>query len=154
MSISVACPGCKSVMTVPDSAAGRSGTCRKCGTRVHVPEAEPQIMFDTPALEHTERAAQLRRPIAAPTRADAVAELYAEVPFYRRNGPVSALAISGVFIFFTAIAAAVIVLTGPVYRPILDHSGRLVKWGPGNRYAAVVIVAVWAVIIVYKIKMG
>jgi hypothetical protein len=127
MSISVACPGCKSVMTVPDSAAGRSGTCRKCGTRVHVPEAEPQIMFDTPALEHTERAAQLRRPIAAPTRADAVAELYAEVPFYRRNGPVSA---------------------------ILDHSGRLVKWGPGNRYAAVVIVAVWAVIIVYKIKMG
>ena len=154
MSISVACPGCKSVTTVPDSAAGRSGTCRKCGTRVHIPEAEPPIVFDTPVLENTKQATQFGRTVAPPTRAEAVAELYAQVPFYRRNGPVSALAFSGVFLFFTGIAAAVIVLTGPVYRPILDDAGQLKKWGPGNRYAAIVILAVWAIVIVYKLKMG
>jgi len=37
MSIKITCSTCQTVAVVPDDAAGKSGKCRQCGAKVHVP---------------------------------------------------------------------------------------------------------------------
>jgi hypothetical protein len=38
--ISFACPACKSAINVPSAAAGKQGSCPKCGQRLQIPEAQ------------------------------------------------------------------------------------------------------------------
>lgn len=39
------CPHCQYLLKVPDNAAGRTGTCPKCGHKVRVPSPEPQVRY-------------------------------------------------------------------------------------------------------------
>jgi len=66
--------------------------------------------------------------------------LYGEVPWYRRNGLVSACCFGGFLICAPLLwAGCVIVLTGDVYYKTVDEKGNLKTWGIGNKVAAFVL---------------
>jgi len=65
---------------------------------------------------------------------------YENVPWYRRSGPVSAMAVVGAFLFAPLLwAVCVIVLTGDVYYKAFDEKGQLKTWWVGNKVAAVIL---------------
>ncbi|MCC6144803.1 MAG: hypothetical protein IT368_13430 [Candidatus Hydrogenedentes bacterium] len=41
--IELACPNCGELLSIPDQYAGQSGACRKCGSRIQVPEKLPPL---------------------------------------------------------------------------------------------------------------
>ncbi|MDB5313034.1 MAG: hypothetical protein JWO38_7236 [Gemmataceae bacterium] len=50
MPIRIACPSCAAVLTVPDTAAGKTGKCPKCQTPIAIPPATPEFeVVDEPA---------------------------------------------------------------------------------------------------------
>ncbi|MEM6938194.1 MAG: hypothetical protein AAF552_17190, partial [Pseudomonadota bacterium] len=98
-------------------------------------------------------------PYAAPVAGDlhqlSAAQLYAQQPTHRRNGPLSALLLVGLLTSFVLpiaagaggpvavgiasfiggspiLAVCGIVLTGPVYNKALERPGVLTTWGAGN----------------------
>lgn len=156
MPIQVKCPGCESVMTVPDAAAGRFGNCRKCDTRlrVPVPEAESEIAFDDEPVQSRSRIVstntQARVAVATPPP-KTMKQQYAEVPFYRRNGLVSFIVLLGFFTGLPLIIVCIIAATGDVYNPSLGDDGKLLKWGSANRYIAIMLLFVWGAVVVYSI---
>lgn len=97
-------------------------------------------------------------------------ELYVKVPFYRRNGPVSALLLFGLLFAFVGpfllggvsrvlgaagpavvgtfagspfLAVCVVVLTGPVYFDGYVAPGKLRRWGIGNKVVAALMLLGW-----------
>ena len=45
----ITCPGCKAKLTVPETASGKTGRCRKCGATFVVAAAEPSPEAETTA---------------------------------------------------------------------------------------------------------
>jgi hypothetical protein len=55
------------------------------------------------------------------------------------GGPVGTITFLGLFCGLAILAACIIVLTGDVYTPKKDASGKLIIWSIGNKVAAVII---------------
>jgi hypothetical protein len=158
--INVTCPGCESVMTVPDAAAGRFGTCRKCDTRLRVPasDAAPEIAFDdAPPVESQPRStltstpARAKAAVAMPLP-KTLKQQYSEVQFYRRNGLVSLLVLLGFAgmmlippLGICLVIASVIAATGDVYNYSLGDDGKLQKWGLANRVVGILMFVAWII---------
>jgi uncharacterized membrane protein len=111
-------------------------------------------------------------PYTAPQAAqlETAAQAYSRVPFYRRNGPISALLFLGLVFGFVApfvlssvavalgaagpaiigtvagsplLAACIVVLTGPVYFDAFAALGQLKTWGVGNKIVAAIMLLGW-----------
>jgi hypothetical protein len=66
---------------------------------------------------------------------------YEEVPWYRRE-PGALVFLLTLLCTPVTLALCFIALTGDVYRNAYDSEGRLIKWGVGNKIAAVLILLI------------
>lgn len=70
MAISVMCPGCKTVFSVSDKFAGKTGPCPKCKQQITVPAASKGIVIHEPEAPSTTSTASGRAPTAPLVRFD------------------------------------------------------------------------------------
>lgn len=114
------------------------------------PEPDRPVVRAIPSpLRHN--ALRVRQRVKPEKTAD---ELYAEVPWHRRSGPLSVMVVlGGLCVGIFVIPVCFIALTGPVYERKLAAPGQLKTWGSGNRIAAVVILLFW-IGLIFKVLAG
>jgi hypothetical protein len=79
-------------------------------------------------------------------------ETYEGVPWHRREP--GALVFLLVLLFTPiTVALCIIALTGDVYRKAYDEDGNLQVWGPGNKFAAVLILLI-QYFMIYAVMMS
>jgi len=77
---------------------------------------------------------------------------YLQVPWYRRSATVSTFVLVGFFCLPPLLwAACIICLTGQVYNNRIKKDGTLSRWSSGNKVAAVIILAIQAVAIIFRL---
>lgn len=72
---------------------------------------------------------------------------YKEVPFIRKSGINSLMIFFGLFIPLLILVPCYVLITGDVYENNYDKEGNLKKWSSANRYVAIFIVAVQALVL-------
>lgn len=140
--ITVYCANCGAQRNVPDESIGRSARCANCGQ-----------IFPITNNTNTSNDSHVSKNRNIQGRNQNINE-YALVPWYRKS-IVACLLLMAIILtkgyFPGALFVCIIVFTGDVYE--IDKQGKLMVWGSGNKYAAVILVVLHIIIFVFRDRL-
>jgi len=130
----------------------RSGQCPACQSFSFAPETEPTTNSGSDTVGVLQTSASLEEPIIIlESESPSADDQYLDLPWYRKSSYVSPLTLLGLCFGPAILVVCLIVLTGDVYYDKIDSTGKLQKWGGGNKVAAIIILGVQSLVTAYQL---